>query len=174
VALKINLGCGNDIKKGYLNVDIVPLKGVDQIVDLNKRFPWKTNSVDEIYCDHVIDHLENPTAVLQECHRVLKKGGKLIVLVPHFTSATAYWGGVRKHQFSWMTFQRYKADNKRAYYFEFYFSKITVDFQFQRSPFWLFWYNYPLRWLANKKPFVYEMTFLRSFPCIQMHITCTK
>jgi SAM-dependent methyltransferase len=173
--MKLNLGCGTDIRKGYVNVDVVPLKGVDRVVDLNAApWPFKTGSVDEIFTHHVIDHLDDPTAFLRECHRILKKGGKAIIIVPHFTSASAYWGGVRKHQFSWMTFQRYKGGNRRDYYFDFHFSEATVDFQFQTKPRIVFWYGPLLRKIANRWPYVYEMTALRVFPCIQIRIELVK
>jgi ubiquinone/menaquinone biosynthesis C-methylase UbiE len=173
--MKINMGCGTDIKKGYLNVDIAKLEGVDKLVNLNKYpLPFKENSVDEIYLNHVLAHLDDPTTFLGEVNRILKKGGKIIILVPHFTSATAYWGGVRKHQFSWATFQRYTKTNKRGYYFNFSFSRILVDFQFQKKPFLVFWRGGLLRLIANKWPYLYEMTSLQRFPCRQMQITMIK
>jgi ubiquinone/menaquinone biosynthesis C-methylase UbiE len=173
--MKINMGCGKDTKKGYLNVDVVDLPGVDKLVNLNNYpYPFKSNSANEIYMNHVLAHLDNPTAVLKECNRILKKGGKLIIIIPHFTSATAYWGGVRKHIFSWATFQRYTKDNKRSYYFDFYFGSINVDFKFQTKPFFVFWAGHLLRKIANKWPYLYEMSFLQLFPCREMYITMTK
>jgi len=173
--MKLNLGCGTDIKKDYVNIDVVKLPGVNKIVDLNKLpLPFNDNSADEIYLNHVIDHLDKPTLFLKDCHRVLKEKGRIIIIIPHFTSATAFWGDIRKHVYSWQTFKRYQKNDKRAYYFEFHFNKISVDFQFQTKPFWLFWYGYILRKIANKWPYLYEMTFLSAFPCRQMYIEMVK
>jgi len=33
---KLNLGCGNDIKKDYVNLDIAKLQGVNVVWDVNK------------------------------------------------------------------------------------------------------------------------------------------
>ena len=33
---RLNLGCGNDIREGYVNIDSRKLPGVDKVLDLNK------------------------------------------------------------------------------------------------------------------------------------------
>ena len=33
---KLNLGCGNDIRQGYINLDVAELDGVDVVWDVNK------------------------------------------------------------------------------------------------------------------------------------------
>lgn len=164
--VKLNLGCGTVIKKGYLNVDHIKLKGVDKVMDLNKfPYPFKNDYADEILLDHVLGHLEKPTAVMEELHRILKKNGRLIIKVPHFTCGMAYWGDVRKHFFSYYAFKRYETNQKRSYYFNFSFRRIDIKLDFQKSPFLLFFYNYIVELIANKWPYVYENTFLRVFPC---------
>lgn len=48
------------------------------------RLPFKDNSVSEIYCSHMLEHLDRKQALefLQECKRVLKTGGSIRILVP--------------------------------------------------------------------------------------------
>jgi SAM-dependent methyltransferase len=48
---------------------------------------------DEIVIWHVLEHLADPRATLQEAHRILRPGGRLIVAVPNFSSAQARWSG---------------------------------------------------------------------------------
>jgi predicted SAM-dependent methyltransferase len=54
------------------------------IHNLNKRFPWKNNSVDIIYCSHTLEHFskQEGLAFLKECHRVMKKDGVVRIVVP--------------------------------------------------------------------------------------------
>ena len=50
------------------------------VLDLNQSFPFADESFDVVTCALSIEYLVNPIAVLQECHRVLRRpGGKVIV-----------------------------------------------------------------------------------------------
>lgn len=88
--LKLNLGCGSDYKKGWTNVDNYAEYKTDKQLDLDVLpYPWKTNTVDYIYMDNVLEHLEEPVKVLRECARILKPGGTLEVIVPDGLSPSA-------------------------------------------------------------------------------------
>jgi len=50
------------------------------------KLPFKTNSIDIIRLDSVLEHLETPETVLAECRRVLKTGGLLFISFPLFYS----------------------------------------------------------------------------------------
>ncbi|MFH0714454.1 MAG: methyltransferase domain-containing protein [Candidatus Diapherotrites archaeon] len=81
---RLNLGCGEFPKKGFVNVDIV--KSADVVHDLDAfPYPFKKGEFDLIEADHVLEHLENPFRVVKECHRILAPNGKLVVRVPHFS-----------------------------------------------------------------------------------------
>jgi len=88
---KLNLGCGNDIKQGWINVDRFKNKGVDVVHDLETfPYPFKTNSVDKILLDNTLEHLEPFEKVLFECQRILKPNGKLIIYVPFFSNPGSF------------------------------------------------------------------------------------
>lgn len=85
--MKLNLGCGQDIKPGYTNVDFRELPGAEK-VDLSKLpWPWASESADEILMLDFLEHFpyRNTVTILQEAWRVLKKNGRLEVQVPDFT-----------------------------------------------------------------------------------------
>ena len=52
--------------------------------DVSKRLPYEDDCVDKIYSSHLLEHLdkERGEALLQECFRVLKKGGIFRLVVP--------------------------------------------------------------------------------------------
>lgn len=85
--MKLNLGCGPDIREGYVNVDF---KGSDNRVlnmDLS-HFPWdfEDNSVDEILMLDILEHFpyKITESILNECWRVMKVGARIEIQVPDF------------------------------------------------------------------------------------------
>lgn len=47
---------------------------------------YPENNFDAIVINHVIEHVHDPQALLAECYRIMKPGGKLIVLTPNIQS----------------------------------------------------------------------------------------
>lgn len=48
---------------------------------------------DEVVIWHVLEHLPDPRATVEEAQRILRPGGRLIVAVPNFSSLQARWSG---------------------------------------------------------------------------------
>ena len=89
--LKLNLGCGNKQYEGYVNVDKVALPGVQFVHDLEKTpLPFDTNSVSEIRCEHILEHIVNYMPLLEEMHRISKPNAKIHVLAPYYKYEAAF------------------------------------------------------------------------------------
>jgi len=89
--LRLNLGCGSDIRPGYCNVDVSAHAGVDVVHDLNVYpWPWSVNSVDEILAIDVAEHLTDFIGFCNEAHNVLRDGCDMTLQVPH-SSSRNYW-----------------------------------------------------------------------------------
>lgn len=86
----LHFGCGNKPLKDFINIDFYNKKYADEIVDLNQKLPYENESIDLIYSDNVFEHIQNLLGLIQECNRVLKKGGHLIIKVPYFKSKHAF------------------------------------------------------------------------------------
>lgn len=81
--MKLNLGCGTNKLKDFINVDSRKEVKPDIVADLNKRLPFESNSVDFILTEHVLEHLSNPLYFIEECWRVLKPGASIKIVSPH-------------------------------------------------------------------------------------------
>lgn len=89
--LKLNLGCGYDIRpKPWVNIDQYLNPGVDVVCDLEKcQLPFKDASADEVDIFHVLEHVLRWESLVMEIHRVLVPDGVLNIKVP-FKSMSAY------------------------------------------------------------------------------------
>jgi SAM-dependent methyltransferase len=90
--VRLNLGCGDKILPGYVNVDVAEAragKRPDMLCDLHALTPFQDNSVDEILSVHVVEHFWRweVVGVLREWVRVLKGGGLMALECPNLKSA---------------------------------------------------------------------------------------
>jgi predicted SAM-dependent methyltransferase len=84
--MKLNLGCQVHYFPGWVNVDIVgddPGIKIDLECDVSK-LPYQEESVDFIYAGHLVEHFYPDTlpAAIAEWWRVLRPGGKLVIVTP--------------------------------------------------------------------------------------------
>jgi SAM-dependent methyltransferase len=75
----LNLGSGNSPIPYARNLDRPEWFAENGI-------PLSNNSVSQIHAYHFLDQVENPTAILKECDRVLIPGGHINIVVPYYTS----------------------------------------------------------------------------------------
>jgi SAM-dependent methyltransferase len=89
--LRLNLGCGRDIRPGWVNIDCVPLPGVDHVVNFDGKpvLPFPDDSVTYSEGSHVIEHLRDPLPFMQELWRVTKPGGRAVFRCPYGSSDDA-------------------------------------------------------------------------------------
>jgi len=89
---RLNLGCGDKILEGYVNVDVAPSRAgrsPDVLCDLHRLEPFATDSCDEVMAIHVVEHFYRWEVidVLREWLRVLKPGGRMILECPNLLTA---------------------------------------------------------------------------------------
>jgi len=122
---KLHLGCGLNAVDGWLNVDgswnarlakfprvrralaaarviapeaaTVPWRADIRILDVREPLPFATGSFDAIYASHLLEHLflADALRLLRECHRVLRPGGTLRLVVPDLRTIVLEYLGER-------------------------------------------------------------------------------
>ena len=70
--MKLHLGCGNEKLEGYVNCDFSKEVKPDKIINLEKKLPFKDNSVDEIIINHTLEHINNFIQLMEEFYRICK------------------------------------------------------------------------------------------------------
>lgn len=169
---KLNVGCGTDVRKGWVNLDVVKLPGVDVVHDVNMiPWPFESNEFDEVLCQDVLEHVNDVLKVLKEIHRVLKPKGIVRIRVPHFTSAMAHNDPTHKHFFAWDSFEYFQKGKPYHFYVDFSFERVKRKLEFGKK---LAVWNWLLEPLANAFPRLYEDTPLRVFPAMNLHLVLRK
>jgi ubiquinone/menaquinone biosynthesis C-methylase UbiE len=175
---KLHLGCGTDIREGWVNLDSADLPGVDIVCDIEDLpLPFEDEEFDEIRCDNILEHVDY-IPVLKEIHRILKTGGQLRIRVPHFTSRNSYRDPTHKNCFSVETFIFFvSGQTKCDYYFDFHFSKVkSQKVKFLKRG--IFWGNRLIEPLVNCSPkmhYFYESSFMcRLFPANDVVVELIK
>lgn len=153
---KINLGCGNDIKKGFLNVDFEKFNGVDKMIDLNRvPYPFKDKQFKEVYMRNILEHLDNPYEIMKEIHRISADNATITIRVPHFSSNNV-WGDLQhKRGFNTDTFKN---------------ENMSKLFQVMRQEITFSYLRFFMGWLAKLNPRFYEKNLAYIFPAIDLII----
>jgi len=88
----LNIACGRNCIKSteterWINIDSYERENkLDMILDVTKDFPFEKDSVDYIYAEQFIEHLEwnDGYKFLQNCFKILKDGGILRLVLPNY------------------------------------------------------------------------------------------
>ena len=73
-------------------IDVRPVPGVNIVADAVGSLPLMDSSIDGIRASHVVEHVTDPIGFFREAWRVLRPGGTLLVITPHFSSPITVWG----------------------------------------------------------------------------------
>lgn len=89
--VRLNLGCGDKILPGYVNVDVAASRkgqAPDVLGDL-RALPFPPGHADEILAVHVIEHFYpwEADGLLAHWHATLKPGGRLVLECPNLLTA---------------------------------------------------------------------------------------
>lgn len=86
--LKLQIGTGPNKLNGWLNTDLSPQSEDVYYLDARERLPFGDNTFDYIFSEHLIEHLtyDEAMAMLKECFRVMKAGGRIRIITPDIDS----------------------------------------------------------------------------------------
>lgn len=176
--MKLNLGCGRDIRKGWINLDFIKGDGVDIVHNLNSLpLPFEDQKFDFVLCQDILEHVDF-VLLINDLYRILKKEGILKIRVPHFTSKVNFEDPTHINRFSIRTFDYFIPNTYFSYERQInYFSYIKKRIIFDKESKFIKIINIFLeKWInkSEKHQNFYEGSFLRLFPALNIEITLIK
>lgn len=156
--MKLNLGSGYTYFAGFKNLDADKKCDPDFLLDIRDLSSIESNSVDEIYTAHTLEHilLTHLFKTVRGFCRILKPGGKITIIVPDTETVSGDW-----------------SKNKIP---GFYFEKIVLgatpgatEYMFHQQ---LFWKKKMIRYLTIAGFYKIESKSLR--PSYELRTTASK
>jgi hypothetical protein len=94
--MKLNLGCGNTLKEGYINIDLIDLVNPPHnyikmdVFDIDRRFP---QCFTEVYSEYLMEHLSvmEIRFLLYKIYKVLLPNGVYRFIVPNILKIIKYF-----------------------------------------------------------------------------------
>lgn len=103
---KLNLGCGNKIKKGWTNVDWKEGEGIDKSFDFEKfPYPFKDNTFDFILMQYVFEHMKEIYPVIKELRRICKPNAIVSIFVAYWSASQSFNDPTHWHYFNKRCFE---------------------------------------------------------------------
>ena len=124
----LDVGCGINKFPGSIGIDRNPASRADVLCELDRlTYPFRDNSFDELRAIHVIEHVTDVIATIEEFHRIVRPGGIIRIETPHYSDHSSFCDPTHKNHLNSFSF-RYFGPNHGGfgYYSKARFREISV------------------------------------------------
>ena len=124
----LDVGCGINKAPGSIGIDRNPASAADVLCDLDRfPYPFRDNSFDRLEAVHVIEHVSDVIRTMEEFHRLVRPGGRIRVVTPHYTDFSSYCDPTHRWHLNSFSF-RYFGENHGGfgYYSPVRFREVSV------------------------------------------------
>lgn len=126
--IKLNLGCGENSYENYVNLDKLSIPGVNIVYDLEKTpLPFEDNSVSEVKCEHILEHIVNFMPLIEDLHRICIPKASINILAPYYKYEGAYRDPTHVRFFTEHSFDYFQDRVKFSNYSKARFKVLNVE-----------------------------------------------
>jgi SAM-dependent methyltransferase len=145
----LDVGCGINKKPGAIGVDRNPASRADVIADLDHfPYPFRDSSFDGLQAVHVIEHLSDVLRCMEEFHRLVRSGGEVLIVTPHYTDFSSFCDPTHRWHLNSFSMRYFGQDNAGyGYYSAVRFTENSVRVKLLALWRWL-----GFEWLVNTFP----------------------
>jgi len=110
--MTLDVGCGINKHPGAIGIDRNPATDADVICDLDRvPYPFRDSRFDLIRVTHVIEHVANVIATMEELHRLSRPGGRIVVETPHYTDFSSFCDPTHRWHLNSFSFRYFGENN---------------------------------------------------------------
>lgn len=154
--VEINLGAGRKRVGDAIGVDSVRTAACDVQANIDGTvLPFKRDSIQRVYAWHVLEHIRDLPALMEELHRICAPQAELHIEVPYFSCVGAFGDPTHVRFFTYNTFLFWTQGTDQANWF----STARYEIKQRRIIFGRLHQALGIQWLANRFPNVYENFF---------------
>lgn len=181
----LDVGCGARKVTGAIGVDRFSLPGVDVVHDLD-IYPWPfaNESFDRIVFCHSASHLQDIAKTLKECYRLLRPGGIIEIIAPHYSSDNFNTDPTHRIHLGYRSMNYFVCNVSFGYRYidsniEFELQKVALSFRECKASWRRSTKLNPFAWigiesLVNIFPRVYERFFCWIVPASEVYFRLGK
>lgn len=108
---KLNLGCGNDVLSGFINVDKYSDNPSVVKRDIELYLPTlPSNCIEFVKAHHILEHIKDLDLVMKHIHRICINDSKVDIIVPLANTLWDCGNPDHKRKFNHKTFLYYTRD----------------------------------------------------------------
>lgn len=119
----LDVGCGIKKYPGSIGVDRNPDSNADVLCDLDRfPYPFRDDSFDSLRAIHVIEHVSDVIKTMEEFHRLVRPGGRILLVTPHYTDFSSFCDPTHRWHLNSFSF-RYFGENNAGFG---YYSRVRL------------------------------------------------
>ncbi len=124
----LDVGCGVKKAPGAIGIDRNPASAADVLCDLDRfPYPFRADSFDALQAIHVIEHVSDVIRTLEEFHRLVRAGGRVRIVTPHYTDFSSFCDPTHRWHLNSFSLRYFGADHGGfGYYSRARFREVSV------------------------------------------------
>jgi SAM-dependent methyltransferase len=115
--MTLDVGCGQNKRPGTIGVDRNRNTSADVVADIDRgALPFRDGVFDRVWLVHVVEHVADVVATVEEAHRVARPGGIIVIETPHYTDFSSFCDPTHRWHLNSFSFRNFTEDGGFSYY----------------------------------------------------------
>jgi SAM-dependent methyltransferase len=115
--LTLDVGCGQNKRPDAIGIDRNPNTAADVIADIDSgKLPFRDSVFSDVWLVHVIEHVADVIATVEELHRIARPGARIVIETPHYTDFSSFCDPTHRWHLKSFSFRYFTEDGTFSYY----------------------------------------------------------